>query len=316
MSNFIDTTNITDEKELIEALKSNVRTASSVRKEISKLKNAILSDSEALEENKEQCIICDDSDEEDEDLEYEYYYEPIKAISMDEESEKITEIIEQSLPNKNNSNYFNIVNRIKAEIFKEILVYSSMLDETSDLEFIEEVKSCINFEKLKLSLVKNCENSQKIDSTNETKNNIVFFNKNSDRTYAMDDIKNINSEYYESFLELLESIEDGSFKNIRRLTTANNKINSISEVKGFKTRVIFDKVGNNTFVILQLAVKKSDFDKGYRESLTNRISIYRCFKHSIVEDVKNDKHLEENASILKEIKNKLSQNKKKVLTNE
>ena len=109
MSNFIDTTNITDEKELIEALKSNVRTASSVRKEISKLKNAILSDSEALEENKEQCIICDDSDEEDEDLEYEYYYEPIKAISMDEESEKITEIIEQSLPNKNNSNYFNIV---------------------------------------------------------------------------------------------------------------------------------------------------------------------------------------------------------------
>ena len=316
MSNFIDTTNITDKKELIEALKSNVRTASNVRKEISKLKNAILSDSEALEENKEQCIICDDSDEEDEDLEYEYYYEPIKAISMDEESEKITEIIEQSLPNKNNSNYFNIVNRIKAEIFKEILVYSSMLDETSDLEFIEEVKSCINFEKLKLSLVKNRENSQKIDSTNETKNNIVFFNKNSDRTYAMDDIKNINSEYYESFLELLESIEDGSFKNIRRLTTANNKINSISEVKEFKTRVIFDKVGNNTFVILQLAVKKSDFDKGYRESLTNRISIYRCFKPSIVEDVKNDKYLEENASILKEIKNKLSQNKKKVLTNE
>lgn len=316
MSNFIDTTNITDEKELIEALKSNVRTAASVRKEISKLKNAILSDSETLEENKEQCIICDDSDEEDEDLEYEYYYEPIKAISMDENIEGIKEIIEESLPSKNNSNYFNIVNRIKAEIFKEILVYSSMLDETSDLEFIEEVKSCINFEKLKLSLVKTCENSKKIESADETKNNIVFFNKNSDRTYAMDDIKNINSEYYESFLELLESIEDGSFKNIRRLTTANNKINSISEVKGFKTRVIFDKVGNNTFVILQLAVKKSDFDKGYRESLTNRISIYRCFKPSIVEDVKNDKYLEENASILKEIKNKLSQNKKKVLTNE
>ena len=85
MSNFIDTTNITDEKELIEALRSNVRTANSVRKEISKLKNAILSDPETLEENKEQCIIYDDSDEDDDDLEYEYYYEPIKAISMNED---------------------------------------------------------------------------------------------------------------------------------------------------------------------------------------------------------------------------------------
>ncbi len=316
MSNFIDTTNITDEKELIKALKSNVRTANSVRKEISKLKNAILSDSEALEENKEQCIICDDSDEDDDDLEYEYYYEPIKAISMDESSETVKEIIEESLPSKNNSNYFNIVNRIKAEIFKEILVYSSMLDETSDLEFIEEVKSCISFEQLKLSLVKTCENSKKIESANEIKNNIVFFNRNSDRTYAMDDIKSISSEYYESFLELLESIEDGSFKNIRRLTTTNNKLNSISEVKGFKTRIIFDKVGKNTFIILQLAVKKSDFDKEYRESLTNRVSIYRCYKPSIVENAKDNKYLEENSSILKEVKEKLSQNKKKVLTNE
>lgn len=39
VSNFIDTTNITDEKELIKALKSNVRIAANVRKEISKLKN-------------------------------------------------------------------------------------------------------------------------------------------------------------------------------------------------------------------------------------------------------------------------------------
>ena len=43
------------------------------------------------------------------------------VYSVGTRSEKITEIIEQSLPNKNNSNYFNIVNRIKAEIFKDIV---------------------------------------------------------------------------------------------------------------------------------------------------------------------------------------------------
>ena len=114
-------------------------------------------------------------------------------------------------------------------------------------------------------------------------NNLVFLKTESDNTYCLRDLNGIKREYYKSFKDLLMSIKNGTFKNVKRLTTTNSKLNSISEVRGFKTRVIFDRIDSKTYIILMCAVKKSDFDLGYQNLLEGRCLKYRCFKNTIFE---------------------------------
>ena len=97
---------------------------------------------------------------------------------------------------------------------------------------------------------------------------------------------------------MLKSIEEGTFKNVKKLTSNNNGTAGISEVKGFKRRVIFDRVGPNTYVVIGIYTKKSNKDKSYLDPLKNRIAIYRKRREYIVEQAKNDEYIKEQQEIL------------------
>ena len=112
----------------------------------------------------------------------------------------------------------------------------------------------------------------------------------------MDKIKN---EYYEGFEELFRSIKDGTFKGAKRLNSNNNKTSSLSEVRGFKTRVLFDKLDENTYIIIMCAVKKCDYDNGYKKSLETRGLTYRAMKPKILSQKDNQEYKNENKNIEK-----------------
>ena len=305
MEIFIDTSKIIDEEELIKALKSNCKTASILRKEINKIeKENEENETMIFDENILSTITPEVTDEEN--FEYEYYYSEIKKIERDKSENEINKIINENLPSVENPNYDKIINRIISEILSEIIELNNLLLLSGDdIKLQEEIKEMINVEKFKFSIINKGIESKDIKKE-KINNNLVFLKTESDNTYCLRDLNGIKKEYYKSFKDLLMSIKNGTFKNVKRLTTTNSKLNSISEVRGFKTRVIFDRIDSKTYIILMCAVKKSDFDLGYQNLLEGRCLKYRCFKNTIFEKKDEDEFIKENMKIEEQLFLKLS----------
>lgn len=293
MSIFIDTESISDIDELKYALKENVIRASKLNKEIEKLKNVKLKEEEEVLVKKET-LDSQDISKIEEDLEYEFYYDSIKMIHSCSNREELMQLIREYLPSKSNSNYFNLVSRIKAEIYKEMLELSSMANEDNDCEFLKELKGAISLEQEKLKCVEAVETEKENLKDEVEENRIVFLTTNAGNVYAIEDIEDINREYFESFKELLDSIKKGTFKNVKFFNSNNNKLNMVAEVRGFQTRILFDRVDNNTYVIIQMFIKKCDISKEYKQSLGNRIAIYRSARNEIISLLNDQAYIDDN----------------------
>lgn len=244
--------------------------------------------------------IIDDEDDIDEEEEFKYYYDNMmNALANLSDIEEKEQAIYDNMPSKENKNYVNIIRRIILELIKEREIYDEYL---SDEDASVRNDAILEQDKLDfiINRVKNHHNVKNEDTNqvNVIKNNIIFLRTNSGNVYAENDLSSIDSEWYPAFRGLLESIEDGTFKNVKRLTS-NRISQGIPEVKDYGVRIVFDKVNPNTYIILDMFVKKSDHDKGYSEQLINRLSFYRqnedTIKKNVTEElIKNDSIILEN----------------------
>lgn len=300
MESFINTDTITDDEELLEALKHNSRVSSSMKQEIKEMEKLDEANKNMKFETKRNYTLEDEYEEEqDEDSDYLYYYDPIKEVQENITNEDLNQVIRENLPSKNNPNYFKIISRIMAEILKEIMDYEEIKsDSIGEEEIIEETQKLIDLDKRKINYIRNIkENSQSEEEVRE--NNLYFLKTTSGNIYCLNDLDKIKNEYYESFDELFKSIKDGTFKGAKRLNSNNNKTSSLSEVRGFKTRVLFDKLDENTYIIIMCAVKKCDYDNGYKKSLETRGLTYRAMKPKILSQKDNQEYKNENKNIEK-----------------
>lgn len=306
------------ELDLEEVVHKNMQTAHNLRKELRVLEQANqdflinCSDELVLEEKKDtEEKIIEDSEEE-----YLYYYSNlIKDFSNSNESTDKIKIIIENLPPIENKNYYNIINRIKLELYKEIYELEELKIDETDSEFMKELekeqeakKNIIEW----IDYVINQKQEDIIEHNITTSNKLVFLKTNFGSIYLEEDLCG-NGEYFESFKELLLSIENGTFKNVKQFAN-NNKLKSISEVKGFKTRIFFERLTADTYVILGAFIKKSDKAKDYISSLVSRIDYYRTMKSSLLLELNNPKYLDENQLIRDNIMNGLV-NKKMIKTN-
>ena len=311
MKAFINTDTITDDEELLEVLKHNNKVSSNMKQEIKEMEKLDeVNRTMIFEKEKQYFEDCEEYEEEqDEDSDYLYYYEPIKEVREDISIEELEQIIKENLPSKNNPNYFKIISRMMAEIFKEIMEYEEIKsDSIGEEEIIEETQKLIDLNKRKLNYIRNA----KIDSKSDQEikeNNLYFFKTTSGNIYCLNDLDNIKKEYYESFSELFKSIKDGTFKRAKRLNSNNSKTSSLSEVRGFKTRILFDRLDKNNYIIIMCAVKKCNFDNGYKKSLENRALMYRAMKPKLLEQRDIQEYKNENKSIEKKVLRKLDEGK-------
>lgn len=301
MESFINTDTITDDEELLEALKHNNKVSSSMKQEIKEIEKLDEANKNMTFKKEKQCFEENDEYDEvlDEDMDYLYYYDPIKEVQENITNEDLNQVIRENLPSKNNPNYFKIISRIMAEILKEIMDYEEIKsDSIGEEEIIEETQKLIDLDKRKINYIRNIkENSQSEEEVRE--NNLYFLKTTSGNIYCLNDLDKIKNEYYESFDELFKSIKDGTFKGAKRLNSNNNKTSSLSEVRGFKTRVLFDKLDENTYIIIMCAVKKCDYDNGYKKSLETRGLTYRAMKPKILSQKDNQEYKNENKNIEK-----------------
>lgn len=303
MESFIDTNTITDDEELLKALKHNNKVSSSMKQEIKEMEKLDGANKKMSFKIEKQNFEEDDEyeEEQDEDSDYLYYYEPIKDVSEDISITELEKIIKENLPSKNNPNYFKIISRMMTEILKEIMEYEEIKsDSIGEKEIIEETQKLIDLNKRKINFIR----STKEKETNEEEvkeNNLYFLKTTSGNIYCLNDLDKIKNEYYESFEELFKSIKDGTFKRAKRLNSNNLKTSSLSEVRGFKTRVLFDKLDENNYIIIMCVVKKCNYDNGYKKSLETRGLTYRAMKPKILSQKNSEESKTENKDIEKKL---------------
>lgn len=302
---FLNIDSSTSVDELEKVIKYNIGRASILRDNIKEL--------DRVEQSKAKAIVKSEmlsseieviQDDESEQQEYIYYYhniqEELKNITSYEET---VDAIRNTLPSRENKNYFNIVSRIKLELLKEIHELDIMLTEEevkSDLKF----KQDIDEEKSRLYEIINAINylqtekvHEQIEEKTSTDNKLVFLETPSGSIYAENDLYSIPEEYYESFAGLLLSIKNGTFKNVKMLNGSHQVICAVSEVKDFKTRVVFDRIDTNTYVIISIFVKKCDIDNAYRTALANRIDYYKKNRSYLAEMAKDSEFMDKNGII-------------------
>lgn len=280
--------------EMLEVIEDNIRTTTQTREEISKLKlqskRAKKQDvviKPIKKETTEKEPYCDIDFEE----EMEYYLTDYKSLREDNLEEDLLSI----LPSKKTYRYKDIILRLIAESLKEIKEVNELISrENFSSEELTDLKSVILLEKKKIAILKqNLKHKDEVETEEEVNNEIILVPSLTGNVKLIEDLEHIHPANYEAFLELVESIKNGTFKGVKRFTN-NMRFAGISEVRGFQVRIAFARVGKNKYALITAFTKKCDNDKGYRDSLTQKLSDYRLQEDKLKALAEDEEFLREN----------------------
>lgn len=301
-------------EEIFEVISKNHKTSMLMDKEVKKLKELSSNKDKKVEkasQTSEKEMMCNDVDEVNSELDdkVDYYNYLISSI---DDCDDLKEHIESSLPNPNTSDYKMIVLRLKLKLLKRIKETADFIAECRE-EFdddLEEYKEEIRLCSKKLEILKSESNEEINENKISTKNNFFFPISSMGNIRVIDEIEKISKsgpEFCSEFLELFQSIQDGSFKGVRKFLN-NNKLVGISEVRGFKPRVVFDRIGKNDYAIITAFLKKCDNDKGYKESLELKIQKYMGQRDNMIKNLNNSEYRTLNEQYTNELFEKLGYN--------
>lgn len=219
------------------------------------------------------------------------------------------------LPKNDDKEFDNILGSILVNLYREKVEIINFLNQQENREEIEEVfEEDLDDIEFKIETIldyKDCTDEIELP---KTKGNKVVFLKNSTNEPVIFQSLKGYEEYYPSFLELLNSILDGKFKRLRVFTN-NAKLTSIMEVKSFKTRILFARLKDNTYVIISAFVKKCDTDLRHRNIIVTASQSYYVQKEQLLECINNLEYMAQEEKYLKELEELLSE-KVKVKKNE
>ena len=211
----------------------------------------------------------------------------------------LNNLIEKDSLNKNYVIY------IMLGIMREIKSYESMYKiaiDSKDKELLEEIKEIISELNSKNNILMTYKNIDKKDKTNAT-NKVLFFETSSKRAYFIEDVEG-DVEFYDSYNKLLNSIINGSFIGIKYFTK-NDTLNGLIEVRDIegKTRIFFERIGYDTYIIINAIIKKEDKSSGYKNQLGSRYCLYKKHKEKIFAEMNTKEYLENQEGYMNYIEN-------------
>ena len=284
--------------EILSFLDAKRISADKKREEIKKLRSAIESTKivkrdtfeDVISENNIGVVECDD----DFDKEVEFYLSDFLDLKVyDKES------IEDVLPSRSNYNYERIVLRIMAEIthdikdIREIIISDSVMDKDDLEEYKEELLSLTN----KRDTLREILLYEEDEIDNNKQNTLIFLPiKGTEEFRIFDELKSIPQEEYAGFLELFESIKNGTFKNIRRFIN-NKSLNGAIEVKGHHIRVVFQRLSKDCYGIVSMFMKKTQNNNEYRSTLINRYTEFKSMEKELKEKIKDQDFILKNKQL-------------------
>lgn len=304
-------------EQLRAAVEHNTTTYKLMTTEIEKLRKVAATARNYTEDSEETRPTIETVPENNIDNDFEkevaYYYISLMELPEDELDERVSEV----LPSKRNSQQKRILMRIKAEILKNIKeIYEYCHEEGIKLADSEELMHDYLLEQKRLQLLNGfllAENEKMPDASEDeevkSENKIVFVPTPSGNIRVIDEIEDIDFEYYNRFLGLFQSIKDGTFKNARRFVNERS-LYGLCEVKDFKTRVIFTRLNRDTYAVISAFIKKTDNDKGYQSMINSKYSAYLNQEDSIKAQLDNPEYMELQSQYEEELFRILSPSKK------
>lgn len=185
-------------------------------------------------------------------------------------------------------------------LYKEYVIYSKMLLQTSTKSELAELQILINAITSKIELLDELEELEEEKELTEPiteNNNLFFLLSDSGNVIALESLrKNVPREYYPVFKELLLGLKEGKAKGLKRLARYG-----YLELKNFKIRVIFDKLSTGNYIILDCFMKKVDTGVSYRNNLANRYNQYQNKKNLYLDQITNPEFIKKHESYLAEI---------------
>lgn len=210
------------------------------------------------------------------------------------------------LPDSDDYQYERIILRLQAESIREIKEIIEMMekeDKTSRGIFEEFLK---NEQKKLAKLKKLLQEEEKKEEKQTNHNTIILVPNKSGKIRIFDEIEDIPSDFYEEIYELIVSIINGKFKRRKRFNIGSNAaLGSVSEVRGNKVRVLYQRLAQDVYAIYSVFLKKTSNARGYRSLLLNRVGDYKEVEESIKKNIENGEFLEANDQYVEELWNKL-----------
>lgn len=241
----------------------------------------------------------------------EFYLDNLDALTTISSDSEIMHL----LPSKNNTNYKDLLLRLKLEINKKLTSINVVAQEFTDLtkEELEYIKGEIILQQRKIAQIDLALQDTSVLTAEKVSNKLIFVPTPNGNIRLLEDFNVIASDYNQSFFSLLDSIQKGTFKNVKRFTSNNAKTSGISEVRDIGTgaRILFDRIGPDTYAIITGFVKKTMSNKGYQEQLENRIQNYRNMLPGIQSLLGREEFEEEQSKIEKEVWSRLKLEEKK-----
>ncbi|MCI8460497.1 MAG: hypothetical protein HFE81_03795 [Bacilli bacterium] len=294
--------------ELLALIERNNVKAKTLREQINRLKvNPVTDvfDLSVIDDTKSEDNFNDESLEEEEfEDEVEYFLEGYRLLDRDFSRDDLLAV----LPSRKSYYFKKIIIRFQAEAMKEIKDINDFINEEKDSidnseleEFRREIEQIDKKKRLlKEVLLEKEEDTLEVESVH---NKIVLVPTLAGNIIIIDDIEHIPNEFYASFLELINSIIDGTFKGVKRFS--GNYLNGFCEVRGYQVRVIFSRLDKNCYALITAFIKKTDNNREYQEFLKNKVWEFRGIEDSLKTKISssefmgiNDFYVEELFNIL------------------
>lgn len=314
----------TTEDELLYCIDGNIKIAKMKRKEIEQLRQAAKEETEFFSDQSQSIEEVNSEDGKEDklnlDSEFEdeagYYYGYFKDLTGREIEDKMPEL----LPSRNNSNYKKLMNRLKAEVLKNIKELKDYIaqENLTSMEAKELKGEIIEWSRKMAILDSNMQNKEEQvieEEVKEEENELIFAPTPYGTIRALEDISHISEERYPLFLTLFQSIKDGTFKNAKRLRLG------VCEVKLDQARVLFARLDKTHYAIITVFIKKCTTSAGYKTFMQNIVSNYQQTEPKLLANLSNEAFLEENSKTEAELfrritKEKITPNtKEKVVAN-
>ena len=278
--------------EMIEYLDMKRRQTEIKRKENKELESAFNSNVSRVVMPSKDIQIQDEKKVEEDDFEkeFEYYFGEFKGLK-----EHTTESIKNVLPEPSNYYYEKIIMRLIAEISRDIKEYREILitfGSTMDKEELEEYRNEIVFNNAVRLILKDILFTEEKEEYLDEKNKLIFVPiKSTGKIRVFDEMKDIPEEEYPGFIELFQSIKDGTFKNAKRFTN-NVNLSGASEVKGHQIRIVYQRLSKDCYAIVSVFMKKTQNNDNYRKAVEAKYTEYKAMEKELKESIKNPEFLE------------------------
>lgn len=307
----IDTTD--DNDFLLSIIEKNCQLATSARNEI-KNSEMLLKQKKTtvIETKKDNFVVETDDNLSKTDSEFEdtikYFLQDYSLLEEGFDEEELFDM----LPSKKLYRYKDILYRLIAESYKEIKILNEFAsDSTIKSADLEDIKSLILNEKRKIDLVKEFLNKkeEKVE-LNDEKNSLILVPTTGGNIRILSELESMPIEYMPLFKELIDSIVDGTFKNVKGFNN-NNNLNGVSEVKGPGVRIVFKRLSKNKYALITAFIKRSNNDMGYQDSLRSKVADFRLIHDDLKANLDNQEFIDENNKYVLELYRLLGQDDKK-----